>query len=73
MDDPSYGYEIRYSTSSSMSSAKVVELDESADGILKVNDLKSKKKYYVQTRTYIAMDDIRYYGRWSDKKSVTVK
>lgn len=64
------GYQVRYSTKSSMSGSKVKSTRNTS---LTVKGLKSGTKYYVQVRTYKVVDGKKYYGAWSAKKYVTVK
>lgn len=63
------GYQIRYSTKSSMSTAYKKSTSETS---LTVNGLKSGV-YYVQVRTYKVVDNTTYYGAWSEVKSVSVE
>lgn len=67
------GYQLQYSTSSRMTSAKTVTISSSKTLTKTVSKLKSKKKYYVQIRTYKTVSGIRYYSAWSKSKSVTTK
>lgn len=67
------GYQIRYSTKSSMKSAKTVTISGYSKYSKKVAKLKAKKKYYVQVRTYKTVSGIKYYSSWSAKKTVTTK
>lgn len=67
------GYQIRYSTKSSMSSAKTVTVTKNSIVSKKISKLKAKKKYYVQVRTYKTVSGTRYYSNWSTKKAVTTK
>lgn len=63
------GYEIRYATKSSMKGAKKV----TASSNKKTFGGLSKKTYYVQARAYkIDSTGKRYYGTWSQKKSITI-
>jgi len=64
------GYEIRYSVKSSMKNSKTKSTKRTS---YKISSLK-KKKYYVQVRAY-AFDDSgeKVYGKWSAKKSITIK
>jgi ElaB/YqjD/DUF883 family membrane-anchored ribosome-binding protein len=66
------GYELRYSLKSSMSNAKTVTITNKNTVSKKIKKLKSKKKYYVQVRTYIKTDK-KYYSGWSAKKTVKTK
>lgn len=67
------GYQIRYSTSSSMSSAKTVTVSSYKTTQKTIKSLKAKKKYYVQIRTYKTVNGTKYYSSWSAKKNVTTK
>ena len=67
------GYQVRYSTSSSMASAKVVTVKGYSKTSKKISRLKAKKKYYVQVRTYKTVSGKKYYSGWSSKKSVVTK
>lgn len=67
------GYQIRYSTSSSMSNAKTVTVKKTTTTSRKITNLKAKKKYYVQVRTYTKVKGKTYYSKWSSKKSVKTK
>ena len=66
------GYQIRYATKSSMASAKKVLVKGYAKKSKKITGLKSGKKYYVQVRTYKTVKGVKYYSKWSTKKSVKV-
>ncbi len=67
------GYQIRYSLKSSMSGAKAVLIKSNKTLKKTVSNLKAKKKYYVQIRTYKTVKGVRYYSKWSTKMSVTTK
>ena len=67
------GYELRYSTSSKMKSAKKKTITKKKKGSIKVKKLKAKKKYYVQIRRYKKVGKVKYYSAWSKKKSVKTK
>ncbi len=67
------GYQIRYSTSSKMTKAKTVTVKGTKATAKKIKKLKSKKKYYVQIRTYKTVKGAKYYSSWSAKKSVKTK
>lgn len=76
------GYEIRYSTSASMKKAKVITVKGYKKGSRKLTGLKKNKKYYVQIRTYMKVDEelkpgdsrdkreITFYSKWSKKKKI---
>lgn len=67
------GYQIRYSTSSSMSKAKTVTISKNGTVSSSVSKLSKGKKYYVQVRTYKTVSGTKYYSAWSAKKTVTTK
>ena len=73
------GYQVRYSTKSSMKNAKVKTVKDCGKTSLKVSGLKKGKKYYVQVRAYRSCYDyakdkyVKLYSDWSKTKSVKVK
>ena len=68
------GYQIRYSTKSSMSGSKTKTITGYSKTSKKVTGLKSHTKYYVQVRTYkTIVDGTKYYSGWSPAKKVTTK
>lgn len=73
------GYQVRYSTNSSMKNAKMKTIRDCYKTSLKVTGLKKGKKYYVQVRAYISEFDYEkgkaanLYSDWSKTKSVKVK
>lgn len=67
------GYQIRYSTSSSMTNAKVATIKSNAAKSKKISSLKSKTRYYVQMRTYKTVKGVNYYSGWSQAKSAVAK
>lgn len=67
------GYQVRYSRSSSMSSAKTSTITSYKTTTKTVKSLKAKKKYYVQVRTYKTVNGVKYYSTWSAKKSIVTK
>ena len=66
------GYQIRYSLKSSMKSATYKNVSVSKTS-LKVKKLKTRKKYYVQIRTYKTVDGKKCYSTWSSAKKVKTK
>lgn len=69
------GYQVQYSTSSTMKKAKTVKINKSKTVKRKISGLKRGKKYYVRVRAYKKMKTSSgktkyYYGEWSNKKSV---
>ena len=67
------GYQIRYSLKSSMKKSKMVKVKGYKKTSKKIKKLKSKKKYYVQIRTYTVVKGKAYYSPWSKKKAVKVR
>ena len=67
------GYEIRLSQYNSMKNAKYVKVKSYNKTTVKVKSLKSKKKYYLQVRTYMTVGGKTYYSKWSGKKKETVR
>lgn len=67
------GYQVRYSTSKSMRSAKTKTIKSSKNTSFKVGKLKAKKEYYIQVRTYKTVDGKKYCSSWSPAKVATTK
>lgn len=67
------GYQIRYSTSSKMTSSKYKTVKGYKSTSKKITKLKSKQKYYVQVRTYKTVNGKNMYSSWSSIKSVKTK
>lgn len=67
------GYEIRCSLKSSMASAKSVTVRKAATLKTDIGNLKAKKTYYVQIRTYKQSNGKKYYSDWSKAKKVKTK
>ncbi|MGN0396376.1 MAG: InlB B-repeat-containing protein [Coprococcus sp.] len=67
------GYQIRYSTSSKMTNAKTQTIKGYKNVSKKVTNLKAKKTYYVQVRTYKSVSGKIYYSSWSKTKTVKTK
>ena len=67
------GYQLRYSTKSSMSKAKTVSIKGAKATSKKITKLQAKKKYYVQVRTYKMSNGKKVYSAWSAKRSITTK
>lgn len=66
------GYQIRYSTKSSMAGSKTVTVNGFKKASKKIGKLKAKTKYYVQIRTFMNVDGKQYCSAWSGKQSVKV-
>ncbi len=67
------GYQIQYSTSKKLKSAKSVSVKKGKTVKATLKKLKSKKKYYVRVRAYKTVNGKKLYGAWSTVKSVKVK
>lgn len=67
------GYQIRYSLKKNMQGSKLVNVKGYNKSSTKIKKLKSKKKYYIQLRTYMKVNGKNYYSKWTEKKSVNVK
>lgn len=65
------GYQLRYSTSSGMKSAKSAGAFTGTSKT--IGSLKAGTKYYIQVRTYKKIGSKKYYSTWSTAKSVTTK
>ncbi len=66
------GYEVQYSTSKKMKSAKTVNAKKSAKKTT-IKKLKKGKKYFVRVRAYKTVDGKKIYSDWSAVKNVKVK
>ena len=67
------GYQIRYSTKQNMNGAVTVKVKNFKTNTKTIKNLKSKKKYWVQVRTYKTVNGKMYVSKWSTKKTVTTK
>ncbi|MCQ2551023.1 MAG: fibronectin type III domain-containing protein [Clostridia bacterium] len=67
------GYQVRYSVNSNMKNAKKVTISKPGTTSKTVKNLKAKKKYYVQVRTYKVVDGNKVYSKWTKAKAVTTK
>ena len=71
------GYELQYSTKSSMSGAKKVTVKKNKTTSSTVKKLKGGKKYYVRVRTYKTVKvngkSVKLYSSWSKVKNVKTK
>jgi len=71
------GYEVRFSTSKDFDKnvktksvkAKKIEFKDKK-GTIEKSGLKSGKKYYVQVRTYVKENGVKYYSDWSKSKKI---
>ena len=60
------GYQIRYS----LKKSRIKTVKSWKKGKLTVKNLKGGKRYYVQVRTYVRCNGVKYNSSWSKKKSV---
>lgn len=67
------GYQVRYATSKKMKKSKTKTIKGAKKTSTTIKKLKSKKKYYVQVRTYKTVNGKKKYSSWSKKKTVRVK
>lgn len=63
------GYQIRYSTKSSMKGAKTVQVKGYKKTSKKISGLKKNKKYYFQIRTYMNTEEKICCSSWSTRKA----
>ncbi len=67
------GYQLRYSTKKSMSSAKKCKMAGKKTLTKTVRRLKKNKKYYFSVRAYRKKNGKTYFSAWSSVKSVKIK
>ena len=67
------GYNIQYSTNSSFSNAKTINITNYKTTSHTVTKLLSARKYYVRVRTYKTVGNTKYYSSWSAARTVTTK
>ena len=67
------GYQVQYSTSSKMSSAKTVTVKGGTKITKKISKLVKNKTYYVRIRAYKTVDGKKVYSSWTAKKKVKLK
>lgn len=67
------GYQIRYGLKQNMNGAKTVTAAKAKTTKRVFKQLKAKKTYYVQIRTYKKVSGTKYFSAWSAKKSVKTK
>lgn len=71
------GYEVQYSTSKNMKSAKSVTVNSAKTTSVTLKGLKASKTYYVRVRTYKTVKvngkNVKLYSAWSSVKNVKVK
>lgn len=67
------GYQIRYSTKSSMKNSKTVSISSNKTITKKISKLKAKTKYFIQVRTFREVNGKKIFSSWSKKKSIKTK
>ena len=67
------GYQVQYSTSSKLKSAKTATVSKGSSKKTTIKKLTKGKKYYFKVRAYKTVGSIKVYGAWSSVKSVKVK
>lgn len=67
------GYQVQYSTSSKMKSAKTVTVKKAKTTSVTISKLKKGKKYYVRVRAYTKKNGKTQYTAWSGKKNVVFR
>ena len=67
------GYQLRWSTKKNMKSSKTKTIKKVTKNKITIKNLKGGKKYYVQVRTYLKKNGVKYYSSWSNKKKVKTK
>lgn len=67
------GYQIQYSLNKDFKGAKVKTVNSNKKTSLTINNLKSKKTYYVRVRTYKKKSAKNTYSSWSSAKTVKIK
>ena len=66
------GYQIQYSLNSNFKKSRIRTVKKNTQ-ILKIENLKGKKKYFVRVRTYKIKGNKKYYSVWSQIKTVKTK
>ena len=68
-----YGYVVRYGLNSDMSDAKVITVSGANTTSRTFGGMKKGKTYYVQVRTYMLDNGVRYYSGYCTTKTITIK
>ena len=73
-DTNSGGYEILYATSKNFKKGKkTVKIKSYKTAKKVINNLKSKKTYYVKVRTFKKVSGTTYYGTYTSSKKIKIK
>lgn len=67
------GYQIQVATDKKFKKNKKTVTAKKSKTKVKINKLKSKKKYYVRVRAYKSVSGKKVYGAWSKVKTVKTK
>ena len=67
------GYKIEYSVNKNFSNSKKILVKKNTIKYLTLNDLLTKKKYYIRIRTYKVVNGKKYYSNWSKTKTIKTK
>ena len=67
------GYQIRYATKADFSDKKIVKAGSLKSAKKVISKLGTKKKYYVQLRTYKTVGGKKYCSAWSKTKTIRTK
>ena len=72
-DSTQQGYQIQYSLKKSFKGKKTVTIKSYKTTSKTIKKLKGGTKYYVRVRTYKRIGSEKYYGIWSNTKTITTK
>ncbi|MDO5410343.1 MAG: leucine-rich repeat protein [Lachnospiraceae bacterium] len=67
------GYQLQYAANSSFKDAKSIYITDEDDDDITIGKLTKGKTYSVRVRSYKKAGDHKYYSKWSDAKSVTIR
>lgn len=67
------GYQVQYAANKSFKNAKLITLEEPDKGKLKIENLKSEKKYYFRVRSYNIKENKKIYSIYSDSVFTIIK
>lgn len=67
------GYELQYCTKSNFKKSVVKKTISASKTSANYTKLKKGKTYYVRMRSYVVVNGVKKYSKWSTKKSVKIK
>lgn len=67
------GYELQYCTKSNFKSGVTKKTISASKTSANYTKLKKEKTYYVRMRSYVVVNGVKKYSKWSTKKSVKIK